>query len=68
MMLAHCIKNTKEEKQSLIGQRQYCLDVLAAGGLEEWEAREYSNLIVSYDEKIANLNQHLDYLLNQKPW
>lgn len=66
MIIAHCIKLTIDEKNSLIAQRQYCLNAINSLGIEAWEVREYSNLVYKYDQRIIEINKHLDYLFTLK--
>ena len=41
---------------SVQGQKDYCLDALKCENLESWESKEYSALIVQYDQKLFELN------------
>lgn len=44
---------------SVQGQKEYCLSVLATGGLESWQSKEYSELVEQYDQKLKELNDQL---------
>lgn len=48
-----------DEILSVQGQKGYCLSVLAAGGLERWQSKEYSALVEQYDQKLIELNNRL---------
>lgn len=48
-----------DEILSVQGQKNYCLDVLAVGGLESWQSKEYSALVEQYDQKLIELNNRL---------
>ena len=51
--------NKREELESKRGQREYVRQVLNAGGIEAWEAKEYSNLEIMYTEQIIELEQEI---------
>ena len=42
-----------EQLKEIEGKREYVREVLKAGGLAAWEAKEYSNLEIQYTETIA---------------
>nr|WP_181718138.1 hypothetical protein [Pseudomonas putida]QFX76675.1 hypothetical protein [Pseudomonas putida] len=48
-----------DEILSVRGQKDYCLQVLSAGGLQSWESKEYSDLVEEYDQKLKGLNERL---------
>ncbi|MGP5477564.1 hypothetical protein [Pseudomonas helleri] len=48
-----------DEILSVQGQKDYCLTVLGAGGLESWQSKEYSELVEQYDQKLIELNNRL---------
>lgn len=48
-----------DEILSVQGQKDYCVAVLSAGGLESWESKEYSGLIEQYHQKLIELNARL---------
>lgn len=48
-----------DEILSIQGQKGYCLGVLAAGGLERWKSKEYSELVEQYDQQLIELNNRL---------
>ncbi|MDG1580968.1 hypothetical protein [Pseudomonas sp. GOM6] len=48
-----------DEILSVQGQKDHCLAVLGAGGLESWESKEYSELVEDYDQKLLELNNRL---------
>jgi len=48
-----------DEIRSVQGQKDYCLGVLSAGGLESWQSKEYSALVEQYDKKLTVLNNRL---------
>lgn len=49
--------NCIEKIQSLKGQVAYCNEVLNAGGLQDWEAKEYAGVIERHTEEIARLEE-----------
>ncbi len=51
--------NAIEQLNSIKGQLNYVNNVLAIGGLEAWEAKEYSNLAEEYEEEIIRLTNHI---------
>ncbi|AUZ62168.1 hypothetical protein PRJ_5610 (plasmid) [Pseudomonas sp. XWY-1] len=55
----HYLQLIKDEILSVQGQKDYCLQVLNAGGLESWQSKEYSNLVEHYDQKLKELNERL---------
>jgi hypothetical protein len=55
----HYLQLIKDEIFSIQGQKDYCLQVLNAGGLESWESKEYSDLVEHYDQKLKELNERL---------
>lgn len=64
-----------DEILSVQGQKNYCLTVLAVGGLESWQSKEYSELVEQYDKKLIELNNSLPLagkgnsrMNNWKPW
>ena len=52
--------NAIEQLNSIKGQLNYVNNVLSIGGLEAWEAKEYSNLAKEYEEEIARLANHIE--------
>ncbi|AXQ51135.1 MULTISPECIES: hypothetical protein [Pseudomonas] len=48
-----------DQIRSVQGQKDYCLQVLSAGGLEPWESKEYSDLVEQYDQTLKELNERL---------
>lgn len=40
-------------------RRQYCIDVLTAGGLAPWEAKEYTQMEAAYAEHIKYLEDYI---------
>lgn len=48
-----------DEILSIQAQKGYCLSVLAAGGLENWQSKEYSALVEQYEQKLSELNNRL---------
>ena len=51
--------NAIEQLNSIKGQLNYVNNILSIGGLEEWEAKEYSNLAKEYEEEIVRLTNHI---------
>lgn len=58
-MMNHYQQLIADEILTVQGRKDYCLSVLAAGGLEAWEAKEYSELVAQYDQKLIELNNRL---------
>lgn len=52
--------NAIEQLNSIKGQLSYVNNVLSIGGLEAWEAKEYSNLAKEYEEEIVRLTNHIE--------
>jgi hypothetical protein len=52
--------NAIEQMNSIKGQLNYVNNVLAIGGLESWEAKEYRNLAKEYEQEIAKLEKHIE--------
>lgn len=48
-----------DEVLSVQGQKDYCVSVMSAGGLESWQTKEYSGLVEQYDQKLIELNNRL---------
>lgn len=44
-----------DKLKSLRGQKEYCLSVLAGGGLARWEEEEYRALVVHYDHELTSV-------------
>ena len=51
--------NAIEQLNSIKGQLNYVNNVLSIGGLEAWEAKEYSNLAKDYEEEIIRITNHI---------
>ena len=51
--------NAIEQLNSIKGQLNHVNNVLSIGGLEAWEAKEYSNLAKDYEEEIIRLTNHI---------
>jgi len=51
----------EDKLQSLKGQLNHARQVLNAGGLEAWEAKEYAGLEVQYLEEIKSQQEHMAY-------
>ena len=51
--------NAIEQFNSIKGQLNYVNNILSIGGLEAWEAKEYSNLAKDYEEEIIRLTNHI---------
>ena len=51
--------NAIEQLNSIKGQLNYVNNILSIGGLEAWEAKEYSNLAKDYEEEIIRLTNHI---------
>lgn len=49
-----------EQLNSIKGQLNYVNNVLAIGGLEAWEAKEYSSLAKDYENEIIRLTNHIE--------
>lgn len=49
----------EDKLQSLKGQLNHARQVLNAGGLEAWEAKEYAGLEVQYMEEIKTQQEHM---------
>ena len=62
----HYLLIAQDELHTLEGQKKYCEDVLAEGGLQSWESKEYSNLIEDYIVKIADLKERIQWLREQE--
>jgi len=56
----HAVKLAEENKNSLLGQIDYVNQVLAAGGLEKWEDKEYNDVLVDLHEKLGNASIRLN--------
>ena len=54
------IMNAIEQLNNIKGQLSYVNNVLSIGGLEAWEAKEYSNLAKEYEEEIVRLTNHIE--------
>lgn len=52
--------NVLNQISELKGQLQYANNVLNAGGLQQWEAKEYSSLAIRYEEEIIRLQKHVE--------
>jgi hypothetical protein len=52
--------NAIEQLNSIKGQLSYVNNILAVGGLEAWEAKEYSNVAKEYEEEIIRLTSHIE--------
>lgn len=52
--------NAIEQLNNIKGQLSYVNNVLSIGGLEAWEAKEYSNLAKEYEEEIVRLTNHIE--------
>ena len=50
-----------EQLKETEGKREYVREVLKAGGLAAWEAKEYSNLEIQYTETIIDLKEKIAY-------
>ena len=50
-----------EQLKETEGKREYVREVLKAGGLTAWEAKEYSNLEIQYTETIADLKEKIKH-------
>ena len=50
-----------EQLKETEGKREYVREVLKAGGLAAWEAKEYSNLEIQYTETIADLKEKIKH-------
>lgn len=50
-----------EQLKEIEGKREYVREVLKAGGLAAWEAKEYSNLEIQYTETIADLKEKIEH-------
>ncbi len=50
-----------EQLKETEGKREYVREVLKAGGLAAWEAKEYSNLEIQYTETIADLKEKIEH-------
>ena len=50
-----------EQLKEIEGKREYVREVLKAGGLAAWEAKEYSNLEIQYTETIADLKEKIKH-------
>ena len=48
-----------EKLVSMKAEKGYCEEALNFKGLEDWERKEYSALVNSYDTDIANLELHI---------
>ena len=57
--MSHYQQLIEEEIRSVTGQRAHCLEVIAAGGLQAWQAKEYTSLVEQYDAKLVELNGRL---------
>ena len=51
--------NAIEQLNSIKDQLNYVNNILSIGGLEAWEAKEYSNLAKDYEEEIIRLTNHI---------
>jgi len=49
-----------QQLEDLSGKLSYVLSALAAGNLEAWEAKEYSNLASDYESEITELKNHIE--------
>lgn len=57
--------NVIEQLKSIKGQLKYVKNVLAMGGLEKWEIKEYESLIKDYNAEIKRLKICIKVLNNQ---
>lgn len=60
--MIHYLLIAQDELYTLEGQKAYCEQVLAEGGLQSWESKEYSNLIEDYIVKIADLKERIQWI------
>lgn len=49
----------EDEIRTVQGQKDHCIGVLNAGGLQSWASKEYSALVEQYDKKLIELNGRL---------
>lgn len=54
--------HTLDKLKEVEGKLAHVNSVLGAGGIEDWEAKEYSDLHESYCRQIAELMDHIIYM------
>ena len=64
--MIHYMLIAQDELHTLEGQKAYCEQVLAEGGLQSWESKEYSQLIEHYIVKIAAAKERIEWLSEQQ--
>jgi hypothetical protein len=52
--------NAIDQINSLKGRIAYCNEVINAGGLQPWEAKEYSGIIAAHTSEVARLQAIVD--------
>jgi hypothetical protein len=64
--MIHYLLIAQDELHTLEGQKAYCEEVLAEGGLQSWQSKEYSVLIEDYIVKIAALKERIQWIIEQE--
>lgn len=57
-MMGHYKDLAKQKIESIKGQILYCREVLKNGHLENWEAKEYSDLKINLNMRLKVLEKH----------
>lgn len=51
--------NVTEQLNRLENQLRYTQSILAQGGLQQWEAKEYSQVAKQYEDEILELKSYI---------
>lgn len=57
-------QQAEEDMNTIKGKIQYCRDVLKIGGLEPWEAKEYSDLELNLVADLKEKQRHFSRFFN----